>query len=154
MKFRVSHLLIAMSMVAFLSLVLISSIQAVGGGDPYDLTVDLDATSAAMADSISYAPVRGEQMATEMVAQLDNYLPVMVHQDSADAFILNIGYRFRVYPSGEMSEGWQDYTHIVVVLHRRGRTRAVHLVEIPHGSHSRRLVVTEDNRVSDAAVAD
>lgn len=114
----------------------------------YDLTVAVGASTATGIERISYMPVRGERKAKEITTKSDDYLEFMKHQESVASFVIRVGYSFRVSAWGYASEESQEYSHVVVLVHRRNGTREIHLLEIPHRNETRSILVSSKSRIA------
>ena len=109
----------------------------------YDLTVEIDPELAGDVSRVSYVGASNEDMAESLVPMVDDLNGSMGERDSVDPFLVNVGFSFRV--SNPLGRTWvygQQYSHIIVVLHRTDGSRAVHLLPVPHRNDSRRVIVT------------
>jgi hypothetical protein len=109
----------------------------------YGLTVEVDPEMAGDVSRVSYVGANNEEMARSLVAMVDDLNRSMDERDSADPFLVNVGFSFRA--SNLLGRTWgygQQYSHIVVVLHRTDGSRTVHLLPVPHRNDSKRVIVT------------
>ena len=108
----------------------------------YDLTVEIDADCAAGVSLVSYLPADNRDMADAIVATVDNQFRFMEHQDTVEPFTVNVGFSLRASKFGLTWGHRQQYSHLIVVLHRDDGSRVLHRLAIPHRDDSRKIIVT------------
>jgi len=113
----------------------------------YDLTVEVDAESATGVSRVSYMPVNQRDMADAIIATVDKQMQFMEHQTGVAPFTVNVGFSYRASNLGRTWGHVQEYSHIVVVLHRDDGSRSVHCLAVPHRDDSRHIVVTAANAI-------
>lgn len=145
-KRRVAYFLFAVAIGVTLLIALNVGQEAICDGW-YDLTVEVDADSAANVSSVSYLGVNGTDAADAVVASISDYLEFMKHRDSASPFVVSVGFSYRESALGRRSGYVQEYSHVIVVLHHNDGSMEIHRLEIPDREVSRQIVVTDKNAI-------
>lgn len=107
----------------------------------YDLTVEISSGIDDSVSGISYLCVNNDEMAEAVLRAADTEIPLMSHRATKDPFTVNVGISYRRSGLGRTWGDVQQFSHIVVVLHRDNGSRDTYCVAIPRREKSRRVVV-------------
>ena len=115
----------------------------------YDLTVEFAPDAARGVSGVSFVCASNAEMADAIVAAVEKRsdFSEMENRKTAEPFEVTVGFSYRESNLGRKWGYVQQFSHIVVVLHRVDGTRAVHQLAIPNRNESRRIVVTASNAI-------
>jgi hypothetical protein len=113
--------------------------------DSCNITIDISAASAAGVVRVTYIVIGHASLIDAVAASTTDVLSTMKSQTNTNPFEVTVRYRSR---RQRFSLYWNDMaedSHIMVFLHRKNRTRDVHVVPVPDLNVTRRAVVGPQN---------
>lgn len=113
----------------------------------YEVMVDFELTSPEDISSIFYIPVNDDELARQITHDIPKHLEYMEHLKSAEPFVINAGFSYRMSPLGRRWGHVQEFSHLIVVVKYNDGSSETHKLQVPHRDQQTHIVVSEANRI-------